>query len=45
MISVSRAWDKEKIWMVSRIQTYDLPDPRRALLSFNIERMESKAIH
>ena len=44
MISVSRAWDKEEIWMVSRIRTYDLPDPRRALLSY-IERMESKAIH
>ena len=26
MISMSLAWDKEKIWVPYRIQTYDLPN-------------------
>ena len=44
MISMSKAWDKEKIWIPDRIQTYDLPNPRRALLSYG-ELMESKAMY
>ena len=31
IISMSRAWDKEKIWVPDRIRTYDLPNTGRAL--------------
>ena len=30
MISMSRAWDKEKLWVPERIRTYDLPNIGRA---------------
>ena len=31
IISMSRAWDKEKIWTLDRIRTYDLPNTGRVL--------------
>ena len=31
IISISRAWDKEKIWALDRIRTYDLPNTGRVL--------------
>ena len=44
IISMSRAWDKEKIWVPDRIRTYDLPETGRALYQLSYgELMESEA--
>ena len=42
----SRVWDKEKIWVPDRIQTYGLSNTRQVLypLSYG-ELMESEAIY
>ena len=46
IISMSRAWDKEKIWVPDRKGTYDLPNTGEALypLSYG-ELMESEATY
>ena len=46
IISMSQAWDKQKIWIPDMIRTYDLPYTRWALypLSYG-ETMESEAIY
>ena len=43
---MSQVWDKEKIWVPDRIQTYDLPTTGRALypLSYG-ELVENEAIY
>ena len=38
LISMSQAWDKEKIWVPDRIRTYDLPNTGRALYPFALRR-------
>ena len=38
MISMSRTWDKEKIWDPDRIRTYDLPNTGRALYPLELRR-------
>ena len=45
IISMSRGWDKQKVWIPDMIQTYDLPYTRWALypLSYG-ETKESEAI-
>ena len=46
IISMSRAWDKEKIWVPDRIRTYNLPNTGRALYSLSYgELVESEAIY
>ena len=37
MISMSRSWDKEKIWVPERIRTYDLPNTGRALYPLELK--------
>ena len=38
---MSRAWDKEKIWVPDRIWTYDLPNTGRAICSGNSSILSS----
>ena len=47
VISMSRAWDKEKIWVPDRIRTYDLLNTGRALYPLELRRtqLESEAIY
>ena len=45
IISMSRGWDKQKVWIPDMIQTYDLPYTRWALYPLSYEEtMESEAI-
>ena len=45
MISMSRAWDKEKIWVPDRIRTYDQPNTGRALYSLELRRTHGELGH
>ena len=45
IISVSRAWDKEQLWVPDRIRTYDLPDTGRALYSLELRRTHGERGH
>ena len=45
IISMTRAWDKEKIWVPDRIPTYHLPNTRQALHSLKLRRTHGKRGH
>ena len=45
MISMSRVWDKEKIWLPDRIRTYDLPNTGRALYPLELPRTAGEQGH
>ena len=45
MISMSGAWDKEKIWVPDRIRTYDLPNTGRALYPLELRRTHRERGH
>ena len=45
MISMPRAWDKEKIWVPDRIGTYDLPNTGRALYPLELRRINGERGH
>ena len=45
IISMSWAWDKEKIWVPNRIQTYDLPNTRQVLYPLDLRRTHGEGGH
>ena len=45
IISMSRAWDKEKLWVPDRIRTYDLPNTKRALYPLERQRTHGEQGH
>ena len=45
MISMSRAWDQEKILVPDRIGTYDLPNTGRALYLLELRRTHGERGH
>ena len=45
LISISLAWDKEKIWVSDRIRTYDLPNTGRTLYPLELRRTYGQRGH
>ena len=45
IIGTSQAWDKEKIWVPNRIQTYDLPNTGRVLYLLELRRTHGEWGH
>ena len=45
MISMSGAWDKEKIWVPDRIRTYDLPNTGPTLYPLELRRTHRERGH
>ena len=45
IIGTSQAWDKEKIWVPNRIQTYDLPNTGRVLYPLELWRTHGEWGH
>jgi len=45
IISTSQAWDKEKIWVPNRIQTYDLLNTGQALYPIEVRRTHGEWGH